>query len=328
MRLLRSPVRVLAVTLCLAVLAAASTLRAQDKYPAREIEFVIPWGPGGVSDIIGRIFAAELAKTLGVPVVVVNKPGASGTLAGAYVARGRKDGHTLMMGSLGWLVGSLLLEAPYDPLADFVPIMRVSATPQSIFVKKDSALRSLEELVEAARRNPGRLSAGTGGVASDANFALLILQQAAGIRFNIVPFKSGNETPVAVLGGHVDFGIGVLSAPIALVRGGSLRVLAISGAQRIAELPEVPTLKERGFSQTYLDNWNGLVAPAAIPQHVIDALTAASDKVVKSQDVIAGIEKNTSIVDAASGAEFRTRLQNERKIIETIAAELNLKRSK
>lgn len=313
------------VALCLLALPPCY---AQEKYPARDIELVIPWGPGGVSDMIGRIFATELGKTLGVAVVPVNKPGASGTLAGAYVARGRKDGHTVMMGSLGWLVGSLLLEVAYDPLADFVPVMRVSATPQSLFVKKDSPLRSLEDLVEAARRNPGRVSGGTGGVASDANFALLIFQQAAGIRFNIVPFKSGNETPTAVLGGHVDFGIGVLSAPIALVRGGNLRVLAVSGAQRIGELPEVPTLRERGFTQTYLDNWNGLFVPAGIPQQAIDALSAASEKVVRSPEVIANIERNSSVVDAAGGTDFRTRLQNERKIIETIAADLGLKRGK
>ena len=301
---------------------------AQEKYPAREIEFVIPWGPAGVSDLIGRVFAGELAKTLGVPVVVVNKPGASATIGGAYVAKGRKDGHTVMLGSLGWLVGSLLLDAQYDPTADFVPIMRVSATPQSIFVKKDSPIASFEDLLAKAKASPGRISAGTGGQASDANFALQILQKAAGVQFNIVPFKSGNETPTAVLGGHIDFGIGVLSAPIGMVRAGSLRVLAITGDKRVRELGDVPTFRERGYAQTYLDNWNGLMTPAGVPQNVVDTLVAAAEKVMKSPDVIAGIEKNASVADPSSGAQFAARLQNERKIIESIAADLRLKQAR
>jgi len=206
--------------------------------------------------------------------------------------------------------------------------LRISATPQSIFVKNDSPIKTLEDLIDRARKSPDRISAGTGGVASDANFALQILQKAAGVQFNIVPFKSGGETPTAVLGGHVDFGVGVLSAPIALVRAGSLRVLAVSGSQRIRELPDAPTFRERGFTQTYLDNWNGLVVPAGVPQHAIEVLTAASEKVLRSQDVISAIEKNSSVVDAASGAEFAARLQNERKIIEAIAADLKLKPKK
>jgi tripartite-type tricarboxylate transporter receptor subunit TctC len=318
-------VKRLLLAACLLVAAAA---HAQEKYPAREIELVIPWGPAGVSDLVGRVFAGELAKTLGVPVVVVNKPGASATIGGAYVAKGRKDGHTLILGSLGWLVGSLLLDAQYDPTTDFVPIMRVSATPQAIFVKKESPIASLEDLVARAKANPGRVSAGTGGVASDANFALQILQKAAGVQFNIVPFKSGNETPSAVLGGHIDFGIGALSAPIGMVRAGSLRVLVISGEKRITELADVPTLKERGYTQIYLDNWNGLMAPAGVPQSVADALIAASEKVMRSPEVIAGIEKNASVADPSPGAQFAARLQNERKIIESIAADLRLKQAR
>jgi tripartite-type tricarboxylate transporter receptor subunit TctC len=303
----------------------AGTANAQDKYPSREIEFVIPWGPAGVSDLIGRVFAGELSKTLSVPVVVVNKPGASATIGGAYVAKGRKDGHTVLLGSLGWLVGSLLLDAQYDAAADFVPIMRISATPQTIFVKKDSPISSFDDLLARAKATPGRISAGTGGQASDANFALQILQKAAGVQFNVVPFKSGNETPPAVAGGHIDFGIGVLSAPIGMVRAGTLRVLAITGDKRVRELADVPTFRERGYTQTYLDNWNGLMAPAGTPQGVVSALIAASEKVMSSPDVIAGIEKNASVADPSAGAQFAARLQNERKIIEAIAADLKLK---
>ena len=304
------------------------TANAQDKYPGRDIEFVIPWGPAGVSDLIGRVFAGELSKTLNVPVVVVNKPGASGTIGGAYVAKARKDGHTVILGSLGWLVGSLLLDPQYDPTADFVPVMRISATPQAIFVKKDSPIGSFDDLMAKAKASPGRISAGTGGQASDANFALQILQKAGGVQFNIVPFKSGNETPTAVLGGHFDFGSGVLSAPIGMVRAGSLRVLAITGDKRVRELGEVPTFRERGYTQTYLDNWNGLMAPGGTPQGVVDALIAASEKVMKSPDVIAGIEKHASVPDPSAGAQFAARLQNERKIIEAIAADLRLKQPK
>lgn len=302
---------------------------SQEKYPSREIELVIPWSPGGVSDIIGRIFGNELTKVLKVPITPVNKAGGSGTIGGAYVHRAKKDGYTTLIGGLGWLVGSILLEEiPYDPLKDFIPITRISSTPQCIFVEANSPFKSLEDLIEKAKKNPKMISCGTGGTASDSNFALQIFMKAAGVEFNVVPFKGGGETPPAVLGGHVDFGIGVLSAVINLVRAGNLRLLVISGSTRIKDLPGVPTFKEKGLTQTFLDNWNGLFVPTGIPQNVIDTLTLASEKFVKSNEFASAIERTASIVDSVSGAEFRKSLENERKIIETIASEIGLKGKK
>lgn len=324
----KSLTNTLVIAVGLLVLSGLIPSYAQEKYPSRPIELVIPWGPGGVSDLIGRIFATELSRTLETPVIPLNKGGASGTIGGAFVAKAKNDGYTVMIGSLGWLVGSLLLDVRYDPLADFVPIMRISATPQALFVKSDSPIKSLEDLVDKAKKNPLGISVGTGGAASDSNFALQTFQKAAGIQFLVVPFKAGADTPPAVMGGHVGVGVGVLSTPISMVKAGNLRILVISGNKRVSDIPDVPTFSERGFRQTYLDNWNGLFAPAGTPQHVVNTLTAAADKVVKSKDVIAAIEKSTSVVDESSGAQFRTRLQNERKLIESMIADLKLKENK
>ena len=320
---------VIVMVLSVGMLCVSTLSSAQEKYPAREIEYVIPWSPGGVSDIVGRIFANELSKNLNVPVTPVNKAGGSATIGGTYVYRAKKDGYTVLNGSLGWLVGSLLLnDIPFDCLRDFVPIMRFAATPQAIFVKQDSPFKTIDDLIEKAKKNPKMISCGTGGTASDSNFALQIFQKAAGIEFNIVPFKGGGESPPAVLGGHVDIAISVLSVVVNFVKAGNMRVLVISGDHRLKEFPDTPTFKEKGFTQTYMDNWNGLVVPAGVPQNVITTLTAASEKAVKSKELITAVERTASVVDSASGEAFRKRIENDRNMIEAIASELKLKAAK
>ena len=301
-------------------------LWAQEKYPSREIELVIPWAPGGVSDIVGRIFANELAKGLKSPVTPINKAGGSGTIGATSALKARKDGYTAMIGSLGWLVGSILLEdIPYDPLRDFIPLANISSTPRCIFVRSDSPYRNLEDLIAKAKKSPKSISCGTGGAASDSNFALQIFQKAAGVEFTIVPFKGGGETPPAVLGGHVDVGILTLASVINFVKAGNMRALVVSGAKRLKDLPDVPTFKEKGFTQTYLDNWNGLFLPAGVPQYAIDTLASASEKAIKSKESAVVIERTTSTVDYMAGAEYRRMVENERSTIETIASEIGVK---
>lgn len=313
----------------LGFISVSTSLYAQEKYPAREIELIIPWAPGGTSDILGRIFASELAKIIKAPITSVNKAGASGTIGAAYVHKSKKDGYTIMISSLGWLIGSILLDdVPYDPLKDFIPIARISTTPRVIFVKSDSPFKTIEDLIGSAKKNPNFISCGTGGTASDSNFNLQIFQKAAGVEFNIIPFKGGGEVTPAVLGGHVDVGISVMSVVLPFTKAGNIKILLISGMSRTKEFPDVPTFKEKGFTQSFLENWNALSVPAGVPKYVIDTLTLASDKAIKSKELAIILEKTGNILEYMRSAEQQRMVENERKIIETIAGDMGLKRRK
>jgi tripartite-type tricarboxylate transporter receptor subunit TctC len=319
---------ILAVVIGLGLLAGAGPLPAQEKYPSRAIEYVIPWPPGGSTDIASRIFANELQKVLKSPVAPVNKGGASATIGGTAVYRAKKDGYTLLGSSLGWLLGSITLEGvPYDPLKDFVHITKVSTTPHGIYVRKDSPIKTLEDLIDRAKKNPGAVSCGTAGSGSDGHYNIEIFQKAAGVQLKHVPFKGVSEVPPAVLGGHVDIGIGVVSAWLSFISSGDVRTLAITGTSRLKDLPGVPTFNERGLKQTFLNNWVGFSAPTGLPQPVMDVLAQSSEKIVKSKEFIDAVEKTGGVVEFMRSAEFQKMLEDERKIGDAIAENLGLKQA-
>jgi tripartite-type tricarboxylate transporter receptor subunit TctC len=301
----------------------------QDRYPSRAVEIVIPWAAGGSTDVSGRIFANELTKILKVPITSSNRVGASGTVGATYVHKARKDGYTLLGGSLGWLLSSVTLEGVvYDPLKDFIPVTKISNAPHGIFVKSDSPIKTLEDFVDRAKKNPGVLSCGHAGTASDGHFNIEIFQRAAAIQLKVVPFKGNAEIPPVILGGHVDVGIGIASSWMNLVKAGNLRILGITGDNRLKDLPEVPTFKEKGFKQTFLINWVGLFPPAGVPQAVVDTLAQASEKVVKSKEFIEAIEKTGSSAEFLTPEQYKKVLEDEKVVAEKIALELGLKKGK
>ena len=320
---------VMIIAVCLILIVGSTFLHAQEKYPSRGIELVIGWAPGGPADIAGRIFANELTKVLKVPVTPVNKAGASGTIGATYTFKAKKDGYTLMAGSLGWLLGSITLEdIAYDPLHDFVPITKIAISPHGLFVKSDSPFKTLEDFIEKAKKNPRMISCGTAGASSDGHFNIETLQKAAGIEIKHVPFKGGGELPPALLGGHIDIGISVASSVFAFAKAGTMRILAVTGENRMKDLPDVPTLKEKGFKQTFFVNWVGLFTPSGVPPAVISTLSEASEKVVKSKEYIERIEKTGSLVDFMTPMEYQKMFEEEKKATEAIALELGLKKGK
>lgn len=320
----------LALLACfIALSCVASDLRAQARYPERGIELIITWAPGGYTDITGRIFAIELARALGVPVTPVNKPGASGTIGAAYVHNAKKDGYTVLYGSTGNEIGSILIDnVPYNFTKDFVPLTVVAATPYGIFVKADSPIRTLRELLDRARKAPKSVAMGA-ATRGDAHFNLLILQKAAGVEFNFVPFRGGGESVPAVLGGHVDAATTGYASLVPSIKADSLRVLAVTGKSRVKEAPEAPTLREEGFGQTFIDyGWNGVFVPTGVPQHVIDTLRAASEKAIQSRELVANIEKTGNAVQYMTTAEFQKMVRAESDVIEALARDLRIKDKK
>lgn len=300
---------------------------AQEKFPTKNIELIIPWGTGGLSDVTGRIFAHELSKVLNVPITPVNKPGATGTLGSAYVAlQAKKDGYTLLANTQGSMVLApfALPEVQYVVLRDFLPISIIAISPSLLFVSKDSPLKSLEDLINAAKQNPGKLKYATAGKGTTEHFNVMQLEKAGKIKVTHIPYKSGGEIITATLGGHVDFGCIGLIGGAPQVKAGEARGLAISGNKRIEPFPDIPTFSEKGYTQHFFNNWVGIFAPAGIPKSVVDVLVPASEKVIKSKDYISKIEKTGASVEYMSHADCHNFIEKEIKTAEAVVKEIEI----
>ena len=247
-----------------ALLAAPMLARAQS---ARPLRIVVPFTPGGSTDILARALAPKLQAALGQTVVVDNKPGAGGSIGAGEVARADADGNTLLMGHIGTLGvnPSLYPKLPYDALKSFAPVAWVARVPNVLVVHAGAPIKTLQDLVAQARARPGRLSYSSGGNGSAAHITFEYLKLRAGLFMLHIPYRGTAPSVADVIAGQVDCTFTGAPAVIAHIKSGRLRALAVSSPQRLAALPEVPTVAESGFAGFEADQWYGLVAPAATP---------------------------------------------------------------
>lgn len=266
-----------------AVLPAAAY--AQD-WPQRPLKIVVPVAAGGASDRLARLLATGLARELGQPVVVDNRGGAGGTLGAAAVAKAPADGYTLLFtGAFNTINPYLYAKLPYDYVNDFVHVAPMTQGPNVLVVRPDFPATTLAEFVAQAKAQPGRVDFASGGNGTSGHLAMEVFQRAAGIQLNHIAYKGAAPALQDVLGGTVR--VMALNQDTALphLKGGRLRALAVSSAQRNPALPEVPTFAEAGYPDMVITSWAGLDAPKGTPQAVIDRLAAASAKVARSPEV-------------------------------------------
>ncbi|MFL1463799.1 Bug family tripartite tricarboxylate transporter substrate binding protein [Roseococcus sp. DSY-14] len=297
----------------LAATALAAPARAQD-WPTRPIRLVVAWAPGGAVDTIARRLAPKLAEALGRPVVVENRSGATGTIGAAEVARAAPDGHTLLaMDNTYAMLPLLFRQLPFDHAAAFRPVTVSAFSPVMLAVHRDAPWRDLPALLEAARREPERLSYGTGGIGSAPHFATAAFAQAAGIRLLHVPFRGAGEAVTATLARQVDLVMVSLGSAIGHVRAGLLRPLAMSGAARAAALPDAPTFREAGlpgFGDGVV-NWSGLAAPAGTPDAVVARLHAEAARALAAPDMREFLDGLASSPGGMPPAAFAALLREE-----------------
>ncbi len=269
--------------LTLAWLLPASFAGAQ----ARTIRLVVPFTPGGSTDILARALAPKLAAALGQNVIVDNKPGAGGSLGAAEVAHAAPDGQTLLMGHIGTLAvnATLYPKLAYDPVKSFAPVAWVARVPNVLVVNAASGIMSLKDLVARAKANPGRLSYSSGGNGSAAHIGFEYFKLRAGIFMAHIPYRGTAPSVTDLLGGQVDATFTGTPAVLPHIRSGRLRALAVSSPQRIAALPEVPTVAESGYPGFEADQWYGIVAPAGTPPAVVARLNAEINKALALPDV-------------------------------------------
>jgi tripartite-type tricarboxylate transporter receptor subunit TctC len=300
------------------IVSAPHSAAAQgEAWPSRPLRVVVAWAPGGAVDTIARRLAPKLSEALGRPVVVENKSGATGTIGAAEVARATPDGHTLLaMDNTYAMLPYLFQRLPFDHANAFRPITVSAFSPVMIAVHRDAPWPSLAALITAARREPEKITYGTGGIGSAPHFATAAFAQAAGIRMLHVPFRGAGEAVTAVLSRQVDVVMVSLGSALGHVQGGALRVLAISGAERNPALPQVPTFREAGLPNLGPNgegvvNWSGLAAPAGTPDAVVARLQAEVVKALAAQDMRDFLASIASTPGGMPPATFTALLADE-----------------
>jgi len=317
---------VFAVVCGLALFVVAGGVQAQEKYPSRSIELVVVVAPGGSGDLSCRSYSEELARVLKVPVTVVNRPGGSGVQGTAYVVRAKKDGYTILHDNESPTITLPIIskEATYDTLKDLIPLGHFASIHNVIAVRSDSPFKTLEELVEYARKNPGKLRSSSGGLWNASHVDLEIFCANANIKIVTIPFASSGEALPNLLGGHLDLMSSTTSTVGPHIKAGKLRGLAYTTKTRDPNYPDIPTLTELGYTHESYAGWFGVFAPAGVPQEVLNVLIPAVEKTFKNPEVVQRAAKVGVTARYMGPEEFRKYMESQRAIMEKIARDNNL----
>jgi len=286
-KLCRIELILLVLCVLFAGLSAPKQVEAAD-FPTNPIQLIVPYAPGGVTDIVGRLISEKSREFLGQPMVVVNKPGAGGTLGTDFVAKSAPDGYSLGTIGTGTFAIAPILNPnlPYDPVKALTLISRLTIFSLVIMVRADSPLNTLEKLVDYAKKNPGKLNYGSAGVGTALHFGGELFNRAAGIRMVHVPFKGTPPALMALLGGHIDLFFSNYIDAVEQVKAGKVIPLAVTTPERVIAIPHVPTVAEKGYPDAVITSWIGITGPAGItPLPIVDKLSAFIRKVLSIPDI-------------------------------------------
>jgi tripartite-type tricarboxylate transporter receptor subunit TctC len=305
---------------------ASPLLRAQGAWPSKAIRFVVPFAPGGSSEIVARTTAVEMSKVLGQSVYVENKPGGAGNVAMQEVARA-DDQHTVILGHIGTLAVNPYIfdKLPYDANRDFRPISLLAKVPSLYLVRPDLPVKNLKEFIEYARKNPGKLNYGSAGNGSAGHLAMEYLKMATGTFILHVPYRGSGPQLTDLLAGRLDAASVGAPAVMQFIKTGKLRCIATGTTQRIAQLPDVPTVAEQGFPGFEMTQWYGLLAPASLPQAAADKLAAAAAAAVKQPSASEKLSGDAAIAVGGSPAEFAKFIAAEQQRWKAVVARAKIK---
>jgi tripartite-type tricarboxylate transporter receptor subunit TctC len=298
-----------ALLCALAILPAA----AQESFPNRPIRFIVPFAAGGPSDIVARLLAQKMTETLGQPVVIENRAGAGGVTGLDTAARATPDGHTIAIGSAGGLAISPRLGrgTPYDPLRDLAPLTLAVSVPEPLVVPRAMPYQNIQELIAAARAQPGRLNYGSTGTGSMPHLAGEQFRGAAGLDMVHVSYRGGGPLATALLQNEVQVGFADLPVLLPHIRSGAIRALAVGAPSRLPWIPDVPTMAEVGLPSVDASNWHGVVAPAQVPEPILVRLHAAVAGAINDPEINRRLQDQGAIPGGNSRAEFTAFLRSE-----------------
>jgi tripartite-type tricarboxylate transporter receptor subunit TctC len=294
-------------------LLAACGAAAAQTFPSKPIRVVIPFVAGGSSDIVGRAIGSKFQEFLGQPAVVENKPGANGAIAAEFVAKADPDGHTILVGSIGVfsINAALFKDLRYHPERDFAPVTLAVTTPNVLITKPGLAANSMKELVDYAKKNPGKLSYCSSGTGSSDHLTAELLNQVAGISMVHVPYKGGAACQTDIMGGQIDLSFQNLGAVTNYIRGNRMKALAVTAKARHPQLPNVPTTAEGGYPDLVVTSWQAAAAPAKTPREIVARLNDATVKALRSPDVRERMSQIGFDVVASTPEEFGRFMKEE-----------------
>jgi tripartite-type tricarboxylate transporter receptor subunit TctC len=319
--------RLVAGAAAVVAFTVAPTLRAQSSWPSKPVRFLVPFAPGGTSEIVARSVAAELTKQLGQNVYVENKPGGAGVVAMAEAARATPDGHTIILGHVGTLAVNpyMLANQPYDVNKDFVPVTLLAKVPNVFVIHPEVPAKNFKEFVAYVKANPGKLSYGSAGNASAGHLAMEYLKLVTGMFITHIPYRGTGPQLTDLLAGRTQASSAGMPALAAHIRAGKLRAIAVGTQQRISSLPDVPTVAEMGYKDFETSQWYGILAPAGTPPEVVKKLQEESLKALKSSAVTERFATDNAVGGGGPSSEFAAFIAREQKIWKEIVKQAQIK---
>lgn len=306
--------------------ATAFPAAAADDYPSKPIRFIVPTAAGGASDITARLLAGKMEESLGQPVIVEPHPGANGNIGAALVLKEPADGYTIMMGHIGLLSINVHLyeSVTFDPLEDFDPVARVVSYSNLLVVHPDVPVESVEELIAHAKANPG-LKYGSPGFGGSLHMGMETFKLMGGVDIEHVPYKGAAPALADLMGGHIDVAFSDPLATVAQVKAGTVRALAVSGAQRSDILPDVPTVAESGLPGYDVQGWVGVVVKAGTPPERIAKLNEHINRALADPEVAKALTDKGSEIRGGSPEEFEAFIRSEYERWGKVVEEADLK---
>src|SRR5712672_2138098 len=317
------------LALLLGIALAPSPVEAQDAWPNRSMTFVVPYAPGGYTDLVARLTARYVEKALGKPVVIDNRAGAGGIVGTQVVATSVPDGYTFCVCSIGAIsIASFAQKIPYDPVQDLAPVGIVSSIVQAVIVRKDLPVKSMAELVAYAKANPGKLNYGSSGVGGLTHYSVELFQTRTGTKAVHIPFKGGAPSTAAVVSGEVDFAFSNMTDALPQIEAGTVRGLAVTSLERSPYFPDLPSVHEAVVPNFIAESWNGMMAPSKTPEPIIRKLSEIFIKMADDPEVKETWRKAGANTVKTTPDQFRAQIQQEMEQWKPLIAEIAEKEKK
>ena len=296
-------------------------------YPSKPIRIVVPYPPGGTSDILARTIGQKLSVALGQPIVVDNKPGANGNLGADFVAKSPPDGYTLLLADLGALAisPSVYPGLAFDPAKDFAPVTMVAYSPHILVVHPSVPAASVKDLIQLAASKPGKLNFAISGVGGAPHLAGVDFALRTGIKWEYIPYKGGSQAIADIAAGQADVTLNGMLATYPMVQSGRLKLIAVSSAKRMSAIPDVPTIAESGVPGFETGSWQGVVAPAGTPTEIVTKLNSAIGGILGTPELRDSLAKQGAEVRTNSPAELAAFIRNETARWAKVVKDANVK---
>ena len=316
----------LACTVALIAAIAPAAVHAQ-AWPTKPVRFIVPYPAGGTSDILARTIGQKLGDALGQTIVVENKPGANGNVGADYVAKAAPDGYTFLLADIGAIAisPSVYTTLPFDPVKDFSPVTMVAYSPHILAVHPALPAQSVKDLVALAKSKPGKLNYAASSTGSAPHLAGVEFAARSGIDWAYIPYKGGAQAVTDVVGGQADVLFNGMLATYPQVKGGKLRILAVSSANRLASIPDVPTVAESGYPGFVTGSWQGILAPPGTPREIVAKLGGEVGKILATPEMKEKLEAQGAEVRVMTPQEFSAFIASERDRWAKVVKEAGIK---